>query len=100
MPAVTTTTASTTVVIAAPKRGPRESMFGEACPREPMVGEFTVMSCSQTQVRCLCAPPALRLNRAVQAVAGTARVHIAVVTRQKSTARRLVSSAYLAGLEV
>jgi len=41
-----------------------------------------------------------RLSRAVQAVAGTARVHIAVVTRQKSTARRLVSSAYRAGLEV
>ena len=33
-----------------------------------------------------------RRNRAVQTVAGTARVHIAVVTRQKSTARRLVSS--------
>jgi len=32
-----------------------------------------------------------RLNRAVQAAAGSGRVHIAVVTRQKSTARRLVS---------
>ncbi len=32
-----------------------------------------------------------RLNRAVQAAAGSGRVHIAVVTRQKSTARRLVN---------
>jgi hypothetical protein len=39
-----------------------------------------------------------RLDRAVQAAEGTAAVHIAVVTRQKSTARRLVSN--LAVLEV
>jgi hypothetical protein len=37
----------------------------------------------------LCLPA---VNRAGQATAGTGCVHIAVATRQKSTARRLVSS--------
>ena len=79
--AVTRTTASTTVVIAAPKRGPRESM---------------VMVCSQTQVRCrmflrlpAAEPARVRRRRA------PGRVHIAVATRQKSTARRLVAASAL-----